>query len=88
MLPRPTAFGAVVRGYAAALLKLFFVRADNTDGGNLDLLVAAEHKEPARKVWSDRYEADDDAPDWIDVVPGVPPVCEPGPIKWDAIRMD
>ncbi len=74
-----------------AKLKLFYVRADNSDGENLDLMVVAQNKEQVRKIWSDHFEIEDDddeAPAWIGVVPGVTPACEPGVIEWEAIRMD
>lgn len=71
--------------------KLFFVRADNDDGENLDLLVVAQDKPAAEAAWRTHYElSSDDRPNWVGDVPGVTPdaSCEEGAIDWEAILMD
>ncbi len=69
--------------------RLFFVRADNSDGENLDLLVVAPDKAEAEAHWRSHYGLDfESRPDWVGDVPGVLPMasCEAGAIEWDAIR--
>lgn len=71
--------------------RLFFVRADNADGENLDLLVVAENKASAEASWRTHYGLDfESVPEWVGDVPGVVPVegCDEGAIDWDAVRMD
>ena len=66
---------------------LFFVRADNCDGENQDLLVIASDVVQAEKFWATHYELDDDEkPQWVRGVPGVSPTADAGAIPWDAIN--
>jgi hypothetical protein len=65
--------------------QLFFVRADNGDGENLDLLVVAEDKMQAETLWRTHYDVDA-SPEWVGTVPGVAPTSETGAIDWASIR--
>lgn len=68
---------------------LFFIRADNCDGENQDLLVIASDAVQAEKFWYDYYELEDEVeekPLWVRGVPGVVPTAEAGPIAWNDIH--
>lgn len=70
---------------------LFFVRADNCDGENQDLLVIASDVVQAEAFWRSYFEdslSDSDNPEWVRGVPGVTPTAEAGPISWNAINPD
>ena len=67
---------------------LFFVRADNCDGENLDLLVIASDAVQAEKFWYEYHDQEGEKPEWVRGVPGVTPTAEAGPIAWDAINPD
>lgn len=69
--------------------QLFFVRADDVDGNNQDLLVVAPLQADAFEFWRKHYElAEQEMPEWVRPVPGVTPNREPGPISWDEIEPD
>ncbi|KWT98085.1 MULTISPECIES: hypothetical protein [unclassified Variovorax] len=69
---------------------LFYIRDNNPDGENLDLLVVAPDKAQAVAFWTQHFELPEgSAPEWVGAVPGVAPTtAEPGAIDWEAIRMD
>lgn len=69
--------------------ELYFVRADDSDGENKDLLVVAANKVHAQKIWEAYFDVDNSsepAPTYIGVVPGVTPSREAGPISWSDIN--
>lgn len=68
---------------------LFFVRADNCDGENQDLLVIASDATQAEEFWYKHFELEDnEKPQWVNVVPGVTPTADAGPISWSDINPD
>jgi hypothetical protein len=69
--------------------QLFFVRADDVDGHNRDLLVVAARQSDTFGLWRKHYELDaSDLPEWVRPVPGVTPNRAPGPIGWEEIEPD
>lgn len=66
---------------------LIYVRADTTDGENLDLLVVAADEAQAVKLWVEHYELTEGSiPHWTGFVPGVAPTIAPGVIPWEQIH--
>lgn len=73
------------------MTKLFFVRADNEDGENLDLHARADTEEEARKAWNDYYnEGEVEEPNhpmscikWVGEIPVEGPK---GAISWGIIN--
>jgi hypothetical protein len=67
-------------------LPLYYVRWNNEDGVNQDLLVRAVSVELATRSWRAHFGlASDTTPQWVGQVPLV---NKPGPIDWGAIRPD
>lgn len=63
-------------------MKLFYVRADDEEGENLDLFVWAETHFSAAGLWAEYYGMDAGyAPDAVTEIPTTPPAA-PGPIPW------
>lgn len=71
-------------------MKLFFIRADDADGSNQDLLVEAPNKILARALWhtyfnhEDDYETEADWPQPL-YMGEVPLTGKMGAIRWDVI---
>ena len=79
--------------------KLWYVRAQDTNGDDMDLLVVAATEQRARQLWREYYESTVEEGDlllehfpdidWVGPVPGVTP--DPGPeraIPWAEIQAD
>lgn len=66
------------------LVSLFFVRADDPNGENLDLLVEALNRDDAEALWQDHFELETGCkPLWIGVVPVT---GQAGIIDWKRIN--
>jgi len=67
-------------------LALWFVRADDADGNNNDLLVWAAGEDEVLRHWREYFYPDDEpdtSPEWIKPIPLA---RRPGPISWDEIH--
>lgn len=69
--------------------QLFYVRADDVDGNNLDLHVVAEKQADVFAFWRDAYGLlETDMPEWVRAIPGVSTNRAPGPIGWNEFAPD
>lgn len=51
-------------------ISLFYVRGDDTDSGNLDLLVEAKNTVRAVQLWHTHFNlSEDQVPQWVGQVP-------------------
>lgn len=67
--------------------KIFFVRADDENGENQDLLVVATDKAQVVGYWREYYDLDDShSPDWVGALPNASSTDTPGPIPWAVIN--
>jgi hypothetical protein len=73
-------------------MKLFYVRAHDGNGCDLDLLVRAESDSEARAAWLEHFETDpagNDPPvalsliEWVGEIPDTPAA---GVIPWDTVK--
>jgi hypothetical protein len=68
---------------------LYFVRSDNLDGENQDLLVIALNRKQAIELWAVYFHLVDEGdctPLWVGEVPGVEPTAGVGPLAWGSIQ--
>ena len=70
------------------MTKLYYVRAGNSEGINLDLLVRAESPREAEAYWAEHYSLGEDdqgyeLPMWVGAVPDAP---VQGAIPWHSIN--
>ena len=64
--------------------RLYYVRADSSDGDNMDLFVRANTPAEAERFWSNYYEFEhSERPKWVGAVPDAP---ARGAINWSSIN--